>query len=106
MIDKKDYEARFNSYLKHINSDGQTIKNLFDVFNDMLEEISSLAERIDSQNNGLKVMYENSIKALEERQQQEIEKRYSLKVGALKTATYRALKKYLDEEFEKELKND
>ena len=44
MIDKKDYEARFNSYLKHINSDGQTIKNLFDVFNDMLKDCRRIAE--------------------------------------------------------------
>ena len=42
MIDKNDYEARFASYLKHINGDGQTIKNILDVFNDMLEKIKEL----------------------------------------------------------------
>lgn len=48
MIDNNDYEARFKSYLKHINGDGQTIQNLFDVFYDMQSEIIGLKAYIET----------------------------------------------------------
>lgn len=48
MINKNDYESRFTSYLKHINGDGQTIQNLFDVFNDMQSEIKGLKAYIET----------------------------------------------------------
>lgn len=99
MIDKKDYETRFNSYLKHINGDGQTIKNLMDVFNDMLDEIASLNNTYEMRTEEIRQQYKEYAQELEDEKQREIDKRFKLKAGAIKTATYRALKRYLDEEF-------
>lgn len=42
MIKRNDYRSRFNSYLKYINGDGQTILNLLNVFDDMENEINDL----------------------------------------------------------------
>ena len=103
MIDKKDYETRFNSYLKHISGDGQTIKNLMDVFNDMLDEIASLNNVYEMRVKEIEQRHDNDIKKLEDEKQREIDKRFKLKAGDIKTATYRALKRYLDEEFKEVL---
>ena len=99
MIDKKDYETRFNSYLKHISGDGQTIKNLMDVFNDMLDEIASLNNTYEMRVEEIRQRYKEYAQELDEEKQRGIDKKFKLKAGDIKTATYRALKRYLDEEF-------
>ena len=103
MIDKNDYEARFKSYLKHTNGDGQTIQNLLDVFNDMLQKIKDLEKdyyfELDKNNRE----YENYKKAVDADIERKAKIRFNNEVGQLRAKITTAIKKYIDEELNNDL---
>lgn len=102
MIDKNDYEARFKSYLKHINGDGQTIQNILDVFNDMLERIKGLERAYAQDTCELQRKFEEYKKEIEADIDRKSKIRFNNEVGQLRAKITTAIKKYIDEE----LKND
>ena len=103
MIDKNDYEARFTSYLKHINGDGQTIKNILDVFNDMLERIKGL-ERANIQDIcELQRKFDEYKKEIDADIERKAKIRFNNKVGQLRATIITAMKKYIDEELNNDL---
>lgn len=103
MIDKNDYEARFTSYLKHINGDGQTIKNLLDVFNDMLEKIKELEKDYYFELDKNKREYENYKKAVDADIERKAKIRFNNEVGQLRAKITTAIKKYIDEELNNDI---
>lgn len=99
MIDKKDYVARFTSYLKHINGDGQTIKNILDVFNDMQKEIEEIKEEMSKRDAKFYERIREIEKEFEEKTEHEASVKYNSRVGYLRRQIAQGIRRYIDEEF-------
>lgn len=102
MINKNDYEKRFTSYLKFIQTDGMTMKNILEVFTDMNSEIERLQLKYERMDRDYRFRIDEIEKEHRENLTKEVEKKLAAKdkyaIDKIKGEIWIAMKKFIDKE--------